>query len=137
MDPCRTPVSLSPEHPDSSERRWCARSGPTGTRWCAWYGARPGPYDEVEWDPGRGTSTWRVWWAATPSSISPAAGVGDHRWTAAYKREIRDSRVLGTAAIAEAVASLDVPPKVLLSGSAIGYYGDTGDRAVDESAPAA
>jgi uncharacterized protein (TIGR01777 family) len=33
------------------------------------------------------------------------------------------------------VASLDVPPKVLLSGSAIGYYGDTGDRAVDESAP--
>lgn len=43
--------------------------------------------------------------------------------------------MLGTAAIAEAVASLDVPPKVLLSGSAIGYYGDTGDRAVDESAP--
>ncbi|MFE7430890.1 TIGR01777 family oxidoreductase, partial [Streptomyces sp. NPDC057545] len=56
--------------------------------------------------------------------------------TPAYKREIRDSRVHGTTAVAEALASLDVPPKVLVSGSAIGYYGDTGDRAVDESAPA-
>ncbi|CAM5721302.1 TIGR01777 family oxidoreductase [Streptomyces californicus] len=37
------------------------------------------------------------------------AGVGDHRWTDAYKREIRDSRVPGTAAVAEAVASLDAP----------------------------
>ncbi|MDJ0461412.1 TIGR01777 family oxidoreductase [Streptomyces sp. H27-C3] len=63
------------------------------------------------------------------------AGVGDHRWTEAYKKEIRDSRVLGTAAIAEAVASLDVKPSVLVSGSAIGFYGDTGDRAVDEEAP--
>ncbi|MEU2831670.1 TIGR01777 family oxidoreductase [Streptomyces lavendulae] len=64
------------------------------------------------------------------------AGVGDHRWTAAYKKEIRDSRVLGTAAIARAVAALDSPPAVLVCGSAIGYYGDTGDRPVDEAAPA-
>ncbi|MFB8038524.1 TIGR01777 family oxidoreductase [Streptomyces sp. NPDC056004] len=87
--------------------------------------------DEVEWDPKRGY----VDVAGLVVHLA-GAGVGDHRWTATYKREIRDSRVLGTAAIAEAVASLDVPPKVLLSGSAIGYYGDTGDRAVDESAPA-
>ncbi|MDI3403126.1 TIGR01777 family oxidoreductase [Streptomyces cavernicola] len=64
------------------------------------------------------------------------AGIGDHRWTDAYKRELRDSRVLGTATLAAAVASLDTPPRVFLSGSAVGYYGDTGDRAVDESAPA-
>jgi uncharacterized protein (TIGR01777 family) len=63
------------------------------------------------------------------------AGVGDRRWTDDYKRQIRDSRVLGTAALAEAVAALDEPPRVLVNGSAIGFYGDTGDRVVDEDAP--
>ncbi|MEU6648919.1 TIGR01777 family oxidoreductase [Streptomyces sp. NPDC046900] len=63
------------------------------------------------------------------------AGVGDHRWTDAYKKTLRDSRVLGTAALAEAVASLPEPPHVFVSGSAIGYYGETGDREVDEKAP--
>lgn len=64
------------------------------------------------------------------------AGVGEHRWTSAYKKEIRDSRVLGTAALARALAALGEPPAVFVSGSAVGYYGDTGDRAVDEDAPA-
>ncbi|MBW8703951.1 Epimerase family protein [Streptomyces sp. MBT84] len=63
------------------------------------------------------------------------AGIGDHRWTDAYKKTLRDSRVLGTAALAEAVAALPEPPRVFVSGSAIGYYGETGDRAVDETAP--
>ncbi|MFE3947700.1 TIGR01777 family oxidoreductase [Streptomyces sp. NPDC059118] len=92
--------------------------------------------DEVEWDPRRGYVDVAGLVGCDAVVHLAGAGVGDHRWTAAYKREIRDSRVLGTAAVAEAVASLDVPPKVLLSGSAIGYYGDTGDRAVDEGAPA-
>ncbi|MEU6095386.1 TIGR01777 family oxidoreductase [Streptomyces sp. NPDC047079] len=63
------------------------------------------------------------------------AGIGDHRWTASYKKTLRDSRVLGTAALAEAVASLPEPPRVFVNGSAIGYYGETGDRVVDEQAP--
>ncbi|MFB7957449.1 TIGR01777 family oxidoreductase [Streptomyces sp. NPDC056045] len=92
--------------------------------------------DEVEWDPRRGYVDVAGLVGCDAVVHLAGAGVGDRRWTAAYKREIRDSRVLGTTAIAEAVASLDTPPKVLLSGSAIGYYGDTGDRAVDESAPA-
>ncbi|MGW1405264.1 TIGR01777 family oxidoreductase [Streptomyces sp. NPDC002403] len=92
--------------------------------------------DEVEWDPKRGYVDVAGLVGCDAVVHLAGAGVGDHRWTAAYKREIRDSRVLGTTAIAEAAASLDVPPKVMLSGSAIGYYGDTGDRAVDESAPA-
>ncbi|MFJ2790703.1 TIGR01777 family oxidoreductase [Streptomyces sp. NPDC087290] len=92
--------------------------------------------DEVEWDPRRGYVDVAGLVGCDAVVHLAGAGVGDHRWTEAYKREIRDSRVLGTAAVAEAVASLDVAPKVLLSGSAIGYYGDTGDRAVDEGAPA-
>lgn len=61
------------------------------------------------------------------------AGVGDKRWSADYKREILESRVLGTAAVAKAVARAGVP--VLLSSSAIGWYGDTGDRVTDETGP--
>ena len=64
------------------------------------------------------------------------AGVGDRRWTARYKREIHDSRVLGTTTIADALAELDQPPRVLVSGSAVGIYGQTGDRLIDETAPA-
>ncbi|MEV4617000.1 TIGR01777 family oxidoreductase, partial [Kitasatospora sp. NPDC049258] len=64
------------------------------------------------------------------------AGVGDRRWTDSYKQEIRDSRVLGTEAIAGALAELKDPPAVLVSGSAVGYYGQTGARVIDETAPA-
>ncbi|MER6222774.1 TIGR01777 family oxidoreductase [Streptomyces sp. 900105755] len=64
------------------------------------------------------------------------AGVGDRRWTASYKQEIRLSRLQGTRTIAEACAEAAVPPRVLVSASATGYYGDTGDRVVTESDPA-
>jgi uncharacterized protein (TIGR01777 family) len=91
--------------------------------------------DEVEWDPKR-EYVDTAGLAGCDAVVNLAgAGVGDHRWTDAYKKELRDSRVLGTAALAEAIASLDVPPRVFLCGSALGFYGDTGDRAVDETAP--
>src|ERR1019366_9100331 len=64
------------------------------------------------------------------------AGVADHRWTARYKAEIRASRVLGTRTLATALTRLGSPPETLVSGSAIGWYGDTGGQDVDESAPA-
>jgi uncharacterized protein len=64
------------------------------------------------------------------------AGVGDHRWTESYKEEIRSSRVQGTGGLTEFLAAMNQPPAVLLSGSAVGWYGDTGGREVDESAPA-
>ncbi|MGV9253064.1 TIGR01777 family oxidoreductase [Streptomyces sp. NPDC003697] len=91
--------------------------------------------DEVRWDPeGQYVDTSGL--AGCDAVVNLAgAGIGDHRWTDEYKRTIRDSRVLGTAALAEALASLDRRPRVFVSGSAIGIYGDTGDRAVDESAP--
>ena len=61
------------------------------------------------------------------------AGVGDKRWSSAYKQEILDSRVLSTTAVARAVQQAGV--RTLLSGSAIGFYGDT-QEPVDESSPA-
>ncbi|PGH50725.1 TIGR01777 family oxidoreductase [Streptomyces sp. Ru87] len=90
---------------------------------------------EVRWDPGRGYVDAAGLAGCDVVVHLAGAGVGDRRWTQSYKREIRDSRVLGTAALAEAIASLDTPPRVLVSGSAIGWYGDTGERAVDEDAP--
>jgi uncharacterized protein len=91
--------------------------------------------DEVEWDPHRQYVDVGGLVGCQGVVHLAGAGIGARRWNDAYRKEIRDSRVLGTAAIAEAVASLDAPPRVLISGSAVGFYGDTGDRAVDESAP--
>lgn len=90
--------------------------------------------DEVEWDPRRQYVDTAGLVGCEAVVHLAGAGVGDHRWTDAYKRELRDSRVLGTTAVAEAVASLDTPPRTLLVGTAVGYYGDTGVRAVDETA---
>jgi len=61
-------------------------------------------------------------------------GVGDRRWSGAFKQSLRDSRIDPTEVIAAAVAEAGIP--VLVNASAVGYYGDTGDRIVDESAPA-
>ncbi|AVZ72599.1 TIGR01777 family protein [Streptomyces lunaelactis] len=91
--------------------------------------------DEVEWDPHRQYVDVGGLVGCEAVVHLAGAGIGDRRWNDAYRKELRDSRVLGTAAIADAVTSLDVPPRVLVSGSAVGYYGDTGDRAVDEGAP--
>jgi uncharacterized protein (TIGR01777 family) len=63
------------------------------------------------------------------------AGIGDHRWTDEYKRQIRQSRVDATTTLAEALAASDGGPRVLLSGSAIGGYGDRGDEELDETSP--
>ncbi|GAA0276271.1 TIGR01777 family oxidoreductase [Streptomyces polychromogenes] len=96
----------------------------------------PAAAGEARWDPGSGFVDPDGLRGCDAVVHLAGAGVGDHRWTDAYKREIRDSRVLGTAAVARALAALDAPPPVLVCGSAVGYYGDTGSRAVDESAPA-
>ncbi len=54
------------------------------------------------------------------------------RWSPAYKARLRDSRVEGTTQLATALAQLDRPPAVMVSGSAIGYYGDRGDEVLTE-----
>jgi uncharacterized protein (TIGR01777 family) len=95
----------------------------------------PRAKDEIRWDP-EGKRVDAAGLAGCDAVVNLAgAGVGDRRWTDAYKTRIRCSRVLGTAALAEAIAALDEKPRVFVNGSAMGYYGETGDRAVDENAP--
>jgi uncharacterized protein (TIGR01777 family) len=94
--------------------------------------AAPG---DVVWHPARDV--------LPPSALAGADAVihlaGEpvaHRWTSARKRAILDSRVRSTEQLAEAISRLDVKPRVFLSGSAVGYYGDRGDALLDEtSAP--
>lgn len=59
--------------------------------------------------------------------------VAEGRWTAAKKRRIRDSRVLGTRHLIAGLQALERKPEVLVSASAVGYYGDRGDEKLDES----
>lgn len=63
------------------------------------------------------------------------AGVADRRWSRARKDELRRSRVEGTAALARAVASMPRPPRVLVTASAVGAYGDRGDEPLDDASP--
>ena len=66
------------------------------------------------------------------------AGIGDRRWTAAYRREILESRTLSTSLIARSMAEVvnRGGPRTLLSGSAIGFYGATGDEELNERSTA-
>lgn len=97
----------------------------------------PAAGDEVQWDPGiPGGALAPAALAGLDAAVNLAgAGVADRRWTAAYKEEIRSSRLRATTALVAALTALDQPPAVLLSGSAIGWYGDTGGREVDETTP--
>ena len=100
----------------------------------------PASADEVRWDPRAADAGL----ASGPDVLEgigacvhlAGAGVASRRWTSRYKAEVRDSRVLGTRALAGALARLGSPPATLVAASAIGWYGDTGGREVDESVPA-
>lgn len=63
------------------------------------------------------------------------AGIADRRWTRARKAVLRSSRLLPTRSLVEAIRRSDHRPAVFLQGSAVGYYGDTGDAPVDETSP--
>ena len=87
--------------------------------------------DEIQWDPKTGYVDIEALRGVDAVIHLAGVGVGDKRWTKRYKSEILNSRLLGTTAIANAV--VEVKPQVFISASAIGWYGDSGNRAVVES----
>jgi uncharacterized protein (TIGR01777 family) len=95
----------------------------------------PSPGDAV-WNIGRGTIDRAALEGHDAVVNLAGAGLGERRWTEAYKREIRDSRVRGTELLCGALAELERPPRVLVSGSAVGYYGDRGDEELTEASRA-
>jgi len=87
--------------------------------------------EEISWDPAAGTVDLDALEGVYGVIHLAGAGVGDKRWTKSYRATILNSRLLGTTAIAHAVEK--VKPSVFISASAIGYYGETGNRAVTET----
>jgi uncharacterized protein (TIGR01777 family) len=87
--------------------------------------------DEIQWDPKTGYVDIEALRGVDAVIHLAGVGVGDKRWSKKYKAEILNSRLLGTTAIANAVA--EVKPQVFISASAIGWYGESGNRAVIES----
>jgi uncharacterized protein len=94
--------------------------------------------DEATWTPSQGQLDPGLVAAADAVINLAGAGVGDKRWTAAYRSLIRSSRVDTTGTIARAIKHLPAAdrPHTLLQGSAEGWYGETGDRRVTEESPA-
>lgn len=88
---------------------------------------------EIAWNPATGSLQTDLLKGCDAVINLAGAGVGDHRWTDKYKQEIFDSRVNTTKLISRACVEAQVP--TLINASAIGYYGDTGDREVDETSP--
>lgn len=92
---------------------------------------RAGP-GEIAWDPDAG----RIDAAALEGLDAVVHLAGENiaqRWTPAARTRILESRVRGTGLLADTLASLRRPPEVLVSSSAVGYYGDRGDELLDES----
>ena len=87
--------------------------------------------DEIQWDPKTGYVDIEALRGVDAIIHLAGVGVGDKRWSKKYKSEILNSRLLGTTAIAHAVN--EVKPQVFISASAIGWYGESGNRAVVES----
>jgi uncharacterized protein (TIGR01777 family) len=87
--------------------------------------------DEIQWDPKTGYVDIEALRGVDAIIHLAGVGVGDKRWSKKYKSEILNSRLLGTTAIAHAVN--EVEPQVFISASAIGWYGESGNRSVVES----
>lgn len=109
------------------------------------------PPGQTQHEPGTGVpGVTRVGWQGTDEAKTLAAvlngasavvnlageSIGTGRWTPARKRALVESRVRATSTLAAAIAVMDHPPPVFISGSAVGYYGDRGADIVTEETPA-
>src|SRR2546425_2388954 len=90
----------------------------------------------TQWNPETRTVNVSAFLSADAIVHLAGENIAGGRWTARRKQRILDSRVQGTKLIAETVSRMNPPPKVLVSASAIGYYGDRGNEVLrEESSP--
>ena len=90
----------------------------------------------VRWDPATEAAPLEALQGVEAIFNLAGESVAGGRWTEDQKRRIRDSRVVGTRNLVAGLRALDRKPEVLVSASAVGYYGDRGDEDLDESSPA-
>jgi uncharacterized protein (TIGR01777 family) len=89
--------------------------------------------DEVRWDPVAGTLDAESLEGLDAVVHLAGENISDGRWTAGKKRRIRESRILGTQFLSKSLARLFDPPRVFISVSAIGFYGDRGEEKLNEA----
>src|SRR5271163_5321114 len=97
---------------------------------------RPPAPGEARWDPGTGTIDAGALEGADAVVHLAGAGIGDKRWSTARRAELVSSRVQATTLLARTLAGLGRPPAVLVSASAVGFYGDRGDEELTEDSEA-
>ncbi len=98
--------------------------------------SRPSSEGVIRWDPSRGQLDLARLEGMDAVVHLAGESIAEGRWTAEKKRRILESRQQGTRLLAESVASLPTPPRVMVSASAVGYYGDRGNELLrEESAP--
>ena len=96
---------------------------------------QPGTAGAARWDPMRGELDPGVLSGADAVVNLNGRSIADSRWTARVKEELRSSRIRSTETLGRAIAGATAPPPLLISASAVGYYGDRGDEILDEDAP--
>ncbi len=117
-------------------RHLCAFLSTGGHRVTRLVRRRPAGPDEIEWEPAAGRADLAALDGVDAVVHLGGANIGEGRFTEARKALIRDSRVDGTRVLALGLARLARPPGVVVSASAVGYYGNRGDTPLDEaSAP--
>ncbi|HYM24343.1 MAG TPA: TIGR01777 family oxidoreductase [Vicinamibacterales bacterium] len=90
---------------------------------------------QVAWLPDGSAGAWASVVDGADAVVNLAGeSIAGRRWTAAQKAKILDSRVNATRSLVAAIANARTPPRVFVSGSAVGYYGPLGDEIVDETA---
>lgn len=97
--------------------------------------SEPNAPDKIQWDAEKGFSEPERLEGLDAVIHLAGENISGFRWTEAKKKAIRDSRVLGTRSVVHALSSLGLRPKVFISGSATGYYGDRGSEILTESSP--
>jgi uncharacterized protein len=97
----------------------------------------PGPVRRVTWQPDGSIGPWAAEVDGAGAVINLAGeSIAGRRWSTAHKNRVLESRVLVTKSLTEAIRRASPPPAVLISGSAVGYYGPLDDRVATEDTPA-
>ncbi len=97
---------------------------------------RAGVRTDLLWKPGVTAAQWAERLDGAQALINLAGeNLGEKRWTEARKRALKESRLVATRTLVDAIRRCQTPPRVFVSSSAVGYYGAHGDEAVTEATP--
>lgn len=96
---------------------------------------KPGEVQTVVWD-GQTVGEWAGFLNGAVAVVNLAGEAITQRWTDENRKKILDSRIKSTEVIGKAIRACSSPPKVWINASGVGYYGDCGDRELDEDSPA-